>query len=60
MLVREHPPERREKAARLTRLKQCIDTTSSNSGASAAFIKWSEKSIPYTIIYSPKQFKDQF
>lgn len=60
MLVRGHPPERWEKAARLNGLKQCTDTMSSNSGPSAASIKGSEKRIPYTITASPNQFKDQF
>lgn len=60
MLVRGHPPERWEKAARLSGLRQCMDTTSSNSGPSGASIKGSDERIPYAIVSSPNQFKDQF
>lgn len=59
MSVREHAPERQEKVAGLPQSMQHVDTKSSNSGASAAFIKGSEERQLPIIVSSSNQFKEK-
>lgn len=57
--VRGHAPERQDKAAGLPQSMQHVDTKSSNSSSSAAFIKRSEERNLPTIISSSNQFKEK-